>query len=190
MSLRSAAPPDRMPNARAARFRRTLRWVPEFLTFRSNRVRARARLLGAAMLVGVVAGLGAVLFVIASRIVTWAALERFAGYRPKATPGEPTFHWLPPGVSELIPAYLVIAPALGGLVSGILVFTFAPEAEGHGTDAAIEAYHRGAPIRPRVPLIKMIASAITIGSGGSGGREGPSRRSAPASAPFSRASFG
>ena len=49
-----------------------------------------------------------------------------------------------------------------------------PEAEGHGTDAAIAAYHEhDGYIRPRVPLIKLVASALTIGSGGSGGREGP-----------------
>jgi H+/Cl- antiporter ClcA len=60
------------------------------------------------------------------------------------------------------------------LISGLIVFRFAPEAEGHGTDAAIAAYHHGPRgIRGRIPLIKMIASAITIGSGGSGGREGP-----------------
>ena len=64
--------------------------------------------------------------------------------------------------------------AVGGLLSGLLVFTFAPEAEGHGTDAAIAAFHhkRGY-IRPIVPIIKLLASALTIGSGGSGGREGP-----------------
>jgi len=60
------------------------------------------------------------------------------------------------------------------LISGVIVFLFAPEAEGHGTDSAIEAYHRKlGRIRTRVPLVKMIASAITIGTGGSGGREGP-----------------
>ena len=63
---------------------------------------------------------------------------------------------------------------MGGLLSGFLVFTFAPEAEGHGTDSVIDAYHRKqGQIRPRVPLIKIVASAITIGTGGSGGREGP-----------------
>ena len=62
----------------------------------------------------------------------------------------------------------------GGLISGLIVFTLAPEAEGHGTDAAIEAFHeRGGRIRSRIPLIKLVASAITIGSGGSAGREGP-----------------
>ena len=63
---------------------------------------------------------------------------------------------------------------LGGLISGFIVFRFAPEAEGHGTDAAIGAYHHGPRrIRARIPLVKIVASAITIGSGGSGGREGP-----------------
>ena len=64
--------------------------------------------------------------------------------------------------------------AVGGLVSGWLVYTFAPEAEGHGTDAAINAYHHeGGFIRSRVPIIKTLASAITLTTGGSGGREGP-----------------
>jgi CIC family chloride channel protein len=58
-------------------------------------------------------------------------------------------------------------------VAGIMVFSLAPEAEGHGTDAAIAAFHQGKPIRARIPLVKLVASAITIGSGGSGGREGP-----------------
>jgi CIC family chloride channel protein len=60
------------------------------------------------------------------------------------------------------------------LLSGFLVYTLAPEAEGHGTDSAIAAYHfKGGEIRPRVPLVKIVASALTLGSGGSGGREGP-----------------
>jgi CIC family chloride channel protein len=67
-----------------------------------------------------------------------------------------------------------LATTLGGLLSGVLVYTFAPEAEGHGTDAAVEAFHfKGGRIRPIVPLIKAVASAITIGSGGAAGREGP-----------------
>ena len=46
--------------------------------------------------------------------------------------------------------------------------------EGHGTDTAVRAFHwQGGFIRKRVPPLKMIASAITIGSGGAGGREGP-----------------
>jgi chloride channel protein, CIC family len=60
------------------------------------------------------------------------------------------------------------------LVSGLIVFSIAPEAEGHGTDAMIDAFHhRGGYIRKRVPIVKIIASALTIGSGGSAGKEGP-----------------
>ncbi len=69
---------------------------------------------------------------------------------------------------------ILLIPALGGLISGLLVFSFAPEAEGHGTDAMIDSFHRKkGVIRRRVPVIKTIASAITIGSGGSAGKEGP-----------------
>jgi CIC family chloride channel protein len=59
---------------------------------------------------------------------------------------------------------------LGGLISGIIVFGFAPEAEGYGTNSAIAAFHQDQPIRARTSLIKLIASAITIGTGGSAGR--------------------
>jgi len=70
--------------------------------------------------------------------------------------------------------WIPIATTVGGLLSGILVYRFAPETEGHGTDTAVDAFHRKEGIiRTRVPLIKMVASAITIGSGGSAGREGP-----------------
>ena len=56
----------------------------------------------------------------------------------------------------------------------MLVYTLAPEAEGHGTDSVIAAYHyHQGQIRPRVPLVKIVASALTLGTGGSGGREGP-----------------
>ena len=69
---------------------------------------------------------------------------------------------------------VLLIPTVGGLVSGLIVFTLAPEAEGHGTDALIRAFHRGGGlIRGRVPLIKGVASVITIGTGGSAGQEGP-----------------
>jgi CIC family chloride channel protein len=63
---------------------------------------------------------------------------------------------------------------LGGLVSGLLVYHFAPEAEGHGTDAAIDAFHnKRGNISLRVAIVKTLASAVTLGTAGSGGREGP-----------------
>ncbi|MGH9088699.1 MAG: chloride channel protein, partial [Acidimicrobiales bacterium] len=72
------------------------------------------------------------------------------------------------------PWVIPLVVVLGALGAGFLVFTWAPEAEGHGTDAAIDAVHfnpRG--IKLRAVVIKIVASALTIGSGGSGGREGP-----------------
>jgi chloride channel protein, CIC family len=70
--------------------------------------------------------------------------------------------------------FIPIATTIGGILSGIIVYTFAPEAEGHGTDTVVAAFHRTAGvIRARVAPTKLIASAITIGSGGSAGREGP-----------------
>ncbi len=70
----------------------------------------------------------------------------------------------------LIPVSIV----LGALVAGIIVYKFAPETEGHGTDAVISAFHnRQGFFRKRVWVVKLVASALTIGSGGSAGREGP-----------------
>ncbi|MCL4347060.1 MAG: chloride channel protein [Candidatus Thermoplasmatota archaeon] len=84
--------------------------------------------------------------------------------------GGSAFYHFKPYRYWLIP----VSTGLGGLISGLIVYGFAPEAEGHGTDAAIEAFHfRKGVIRRRVPLVKLVASAITIGSGGSAGREGP-----------------
>lgn len=128
------------------------------------------RLLLLSAVIGIVGGVGAQIFV---WLLTWGQrllLEGIAGYVPPE-----------PGVMNPVPVVggsglwlIPVATALGGLVSGFLVYTFAPEAEGHGTDAAVEAYHyKGGHIRPVVPLVKAIASAVTIGSGGAAGREGP-----------------
>jgi chloride channel protein, CIC family len=122
--------------------------------------------------IGIIAGLGAVAFNYLTLIGSHFFLDWMAGYRPPPPPGEGFF--LPPTQTPFNRWVLMFLPAFGGILSGWLVFTFAPEAEGHGTDAAIKAYHHaGGYIRPRVPLIKMMASAITLTSGGSGGREGP-----------------
>lgn len=123
-------------------------------------------------LIGIVAGLGAIAFFAAIHFATNTFLGSLVGYLPPDPAGE--------GQTRIIsfwasarPWLLPIVTALGGLVAGIIVFTLAPEAEGHGTDAAIHAFHQGKPVRARIPLIKLVASAITIGTGGSAGREGP-----------------
>jgi CIC family chloride channel protein len=107
------------------------------------------------ILVGIGAGLGAAGF-------RWliAAIRRL-GYETLPVSG---FEW----------ARLLIVPALGGLIVGPLVYFFAREAKGHGVPEVMEAVAlRGGRIRPRVALIKSLASSVCIGSGGSVGREGP-----------------
>ncbi|RKX59618.1 MAG: chloride channel protein [Thermodesulfobacteriota bacterium] len=131
------------------------------------------RVLILAVPTGIIAGLGSVVFFTALDLSHTFFLDYLAGYRPAYPGGEHPV--LEPGpTAHLIRWMLVVVPTIGGILSGWLVYTFAPEAEGHGTDAPIDAYHfKNAAIRARVPLIKIISSAITIGSGGSGGREGP-----------------
>ncbi|RLI73487.1 chloride channel protein [Archaeoglobales archaeon] len=73
--------------------------------------------------------------------------------------------------SDTIPYYLL--PPVGALIAGIIVYFLAPEAEGAGENAAIEAFHKRGHIRLRVSGVKLIATSLIIGSGGSAGREGP-----------------
>ena len=124
---------------------------------------------GIAILIGIVSGLGAAAFNYLVHHVTELMLGHIVGYYPPKPGGT--------GAKYIVPEdrlLLLLLPLVGGLLSGLIVYTFAPEAEGHGTDAAIEAFHyREGLIRQRVPLIKLLASAITIGSGGSAGKEGP-----------------
>lgn len=129
------------------------------------------RLLGLSLLVGVVAGLGALAFAWALGAATQLLLVDLGGYTPASTLGEGT--GAPASAFER-PWAIPLVVGLGGLIAGILVQTWAPEAEGHGTDAAIAAiHHEPTSIRMRAVLVKLVASAVTIGSGGSGGREGP-----------------
>jgi len=71
-------------------------------------------------------------------------------------------------------AWVVSVPVVGALGVAFLVKNFAPEAKGHGVPEVVDAiyYNRGV-IRPVVALVKSLASALSIGSGGSVGREGP-----------------
>ncbi|MEZ4657539.1 MAG: chloride channel protein [Caldilineaceae bacterium] len=69
---------------------------------------------------------------------------------------------------------LLLMMAIAGLIVGAMIERWAREAKGHGVPEVMEAVAmRGGRIRPRVALVKVLASSITIGSGGSAGREGP-----------------
>ena len=132
----------------------------------------KPRLLLDSVVLGIIGGLSAQLFTWMLRLSQKIFLVWLAGYRPPGLPEEggvlqevigPHGLWLVP-----------VATTLGGLISGALVYGLAPETEGHGTDTVVKALHwTGGIIRARVAPLKMLASAITIGSGGSAGREGP-----------------
>ena len=113
-----------------------------------------------AIIIGLVAGLGAVGFRYLIEIMIY--LFEFLGQIGFFI----GVFWVPIG--------LAIIPIIGGLMVGLLTTKFAPEAEGHGVPEIMTAIalNQGR-IRPRVPLVKAISSAITIGSGGSAGAEGP-----------------
>ncbi|GAB4362554.1 MAG: chloride channel protein [Deltaproteobacteria bacterium] len=120
--------------------------------------------------VGVIAGLGAIFF---DQLLSLSLnmLHLPTGYMepPRGAP-----HHIVHKMTTIRSWWFLLIPAAGGLLSGWIVFRFAPEAEGHGTDAMIEAFHqKGGHIRARVPFVKILASALTIGSGGSAGKEGP-----------------
>ena len=123
-------------------------------------------------LLGVVAGLGAVCLFLSVEFFTGLFLEIGTGYSPPLPGGfQGNFSYT---LFIEKPWLIPLITGLGGLLVGLITTRFSPESEGHGTDAVIDAYHhKSGNIRARVPLVKAVASSITIGSGGSGGTEGP-----------------
>jgi CIC family chloride channel protein len=121
--------------------------------------------------IGIIAGLGAVVFYVLLRYTGDFLLGYLAGYRIPTPVGEGGSR----GSAGFARPWAIPLVSTGGaLLSAFIVAKLAPEARGHGTDEAIEAVHTDPrAIRFRVVLVKMVASALTIGSGGSAGREGP-----------------
>jgi CIC family chloride channel protein len=114
----------------------------------------------AALIVGVLAGLGAV------------------GFRTLIHELQRLFWGADPVTLEVIRSHsllwIILAPAIGGAIVGPLVWFFAREAKGHGVPEVMEAVAlNSGTIRPRVVIVKSLASALSIASGGSVGREGP-----------------
>ena len=139
------------------------RWRPPLA---GSVARGSGGLTALALLTGVGAGLGAVAF----RYMILGFTHVFTGHRDYSLAGHAD--------NPLVPGFgiwfVVLAPVIGGLIYGPLVARFAPEARGHGVPEVMLAVNRlGGRIRPRVPVVKSLASAICIGSGGSVGREGP-----------------
>jgi CIC family chloride channel protein len=124
-----------------------------------------SRLILLAVLVGIAGGFGAVLF---RDLIGLVHNVMFLGQWSASydanlhTPASPWGAWI------------IGVPVVGALVVAFIVKNFAPEAKGHGVPEVVDAiYYRGGVIRPVVTLIKALASGISIGTGGSVGREGP-----------------
>src|SRR5690606_25107376 len=141
------------------------RWA-EWLTWMKHQ---RARMAGlallsdentillAAILDGILSGVGSAAFIYSLSAVHHLFFVTFASW----------LGWLGPSA-------VIILPALGGLLVGPFIARFAPEARGHGVPEVMSAVAtRGGRIAGRVAIVKIIASAISIGSGGSAGQEGP-----------------
>ena len=129
-------------------------------------VRGSGSLVALALLTGVGVGVGEVAF----RYMILGFTRLFSGHRDYSAIG----HASNPIVPGLGIWFVLFAPVIGGLIYGPLVARFAPEARGHGVPEVMLAVNRdGGRIRPQVSLVRSLASAICIGSGGSVGPEGP-----------------
>jgi chloride channel protein, CIC family len=119
-----------------------------------------------ALAVGAGAGLGSVAF----RWLLTTCTHLFSGHADYASAG----HAANPHLPWLGRYFVLLAPVLGGLLYGPLVNRFAKEARGHGVpEVMVAVAQRGGRIDPAVCVVKALASALCIGSGGSVGREGP-----------------
>ena len=157
MSTPSRVKRDRRPRPqRAYRGYRAIsqrlsQWVDRYMPSETT------TLLITAIVVGAITGLAAVLLFKMIGWVSWVSFVKL----PELAP------WLGRG-------WLLVIPALGGLISGILVYFAAPQAKGSGIPAVMESLALyGGRIRPIIAPVKILATSLTIGTGGSAGREGP-----------------
>ena len=126
--------------------------------------------------VGLLAGGAALAFFELSHFLSEYLIGDVAGYRPVVPRGESkdqltAYDY---GAATIDPWWCLLLPALGGLFVGVLSYRFPNDVRENGTGAAITAFHekRGL-IPPAVIWVKMLTSSVTLGTGGSGGREGP-----------------
>jgi len=118
-----------------------------------------------ALLLGLVTGLGAVLFRDLISLLHNLFFAGQASLHYDANVFTAPSRW---------GAFIILAPVIGAVIVTFLVSNFAPEAKGHGVPEVMDAiYYREGKIRPVVALVKSLASAFAIGSGSSVGREGP-----------------
>ena len=118
-----------------------------------------------ALVLGVVTGVGAVLFRDLIGVIHNVAFTGRLAVRYDANVFTAPSPW---------GALVILVPVIGGVIVTFLVDNFAPEAKGHGVPEVMDAiFYKGGVIRPVVALVKSLASAVAIGTGSSVGREGP-----------------
>ena len=132
-------------------------------------------MVGAAVFVGLAGALGAVLFRLLIRLIQGVAFEGADGFFAVFEEGIAAETRDPLDAARELGSFWRIAiPASGGLLVGPLIYFFAREARGHGIPEVMKAVAiRGGVIRARIVGVKALASALSIGTGGSVGREGP-----------------
>ncbi|HEX3489318.1 MAG TPA: chloride channel protein [Streptosporangiaceae bacterium] len=127
---------------------------------------SRAGLFVIALLIGAGSGLGAVVFRYLIYFFTWLATGH-SQFGQAGHVGSSHLPWLGLG-------FFVLIPAVGGIIYGPLIYRYAREARGHGVpEVMVAVAENGGRIRPQVSVVKALASAVCIGTGGSVGREGP-----------------
>ena len=127
-----------------------------------------------AIVVGLVTGLGAVLFRDLIGLIHNIGFLGVFSFDYEANVFTPPSPW---------GALIIVVPVIGGQIVTFLITKFAPEARGHGVPEVMDAiYYKDGMIRPVVAVIKSLASALSIGTGAAVGREGPIIRSARPSA--------
>ncbi|TNE70935.1 chloride channel protein [bacterium] len=129
------------------------------------------------ILVGMIAGFSALAFAFALDTLLHFSLKDLAGYNFPIPAGE-SDQIIPFDLSEALHVknvwWIIFLPAIGAGLAGFLTKRFAPEAAGGGVDSVVKSFHfNKGYIRARVPFVKFIASVLTVGTGGSAGREGP-----------------
>ncbi len=154
-----------MSTARTSGLRRRVLPIAERARI-GERLAGPSGLLALALLIGIGAGLGAIAF----RLLIEGFTYVFTGQSDYGVGG----HEANPHLPALGFWFVLLVPIVGGLLYGPLVDRFAREARGHGVpEVMLAVAQQGGRIRPVVALIKSLASALCIGSGGSVGREGP-----------------
>lgn len=173
----------------------SLKWLRFWVPAEGETIRMGRMVLICAV-IGIVVGLMSVWFFSMIEWVRAFSLEAFAHYTPpladgesalvhvsevhytlldRLWPGREVFGIEVPALGEILAGlFRFLLPAVGATLAWLIAHRFAPSASGHGTDTVIAAYHHSATaIPPSVAPVKVIASSLVIGTGGSAGAEGP-----------------